>query len=247
MSKIYFASDMHLGFPKREKSIEREKHVVNWLNSIIDHADALYLLGDVFDFWFEYKHVVPRGFTRFLGKIAEFTDRGIPVHFFTGNHDVWVFDYLPKEIGVKVYRKPVIHKIDGKDFFIGHGDGLGDKDWGFKFLKGMFTNPVLQWLFARIHPNSAVGFGHRWSNHSRYTKGTSVGNFNPDKEHLIRFIKEHEAKKHCDYYIFGHRHIPIEHKVDDTTYINLGDWLTHFTYGFWDGRQMHLKKHEYPS
>ncbi len=245
MSNIYFASDMHLGFPKKETSIEREKHVVSWLNSIIDHADALYLLGDVFDFWFEYKHVVPRGYTRFLGKIAEFTDRGIPVHFFTGNHDVWVFDYLPKEIGVKVYRKPVIHNIDGKEFFIGHGDGLGDKDWSFKLLKWMFTNPVLQWLFARIHPNSAVGFGHRWSNHSRYTKGVSVGNFNPEKEHLIDFIKEHEAKKHCDYYVFGHRHIPIEHNVGNTTYINTGDWLTHFTYGLWDGKKMLLKKYEH--
>src|SRR6056297_1431056 len=137
MPKIYFASDMHLGFPRQEESIHRERKVVQWLDDIIDHADALYLLGDVFDFWFEYKHVVPRGYTRFLGKIAEFTDRGIPVHFFSGNHDVWVFAYLPKEIGVKVYRKPVIHTIDGKDFFIGHGDGLGDKDWGFKFLKGM--------------------------------------------------------------------------------------------------------------
>ncbi len=242
MAKIYFASDMHLGFPRREESIHRERKVVQWLDDIIDEADELYLLGDVFDFWFEYKHVVPRGFTRFLGKLAEFTDRGKPVHFFTGNHDVWVFDYLPKEIGVKVYRKPIIREIDGKKFFIGHGDGLGSGDVGYKFLKGIFTNKVLQWLFARLHPNGAVGFAHRWSKHSRYNKGFAADDYNPDNEHLVSFIKEHETKEHCDYYVFGHRHFPVSHAVKNAIYVNLGDWLTHFSYAFWDGKAMHLSK-----
>mgnify|MGYP006296027393 CR=1 FL=1 len=244
MPKIYFASDMHLGFPRQEESIHRERKVVQWLDEIIDQADELYLLGDVFDFWFEYKHVVPRGFTRFLGKLAEFTDRGKPVHFFTGNHDVWVFDYLPKEIGVQVHRKPIIEEIDGRTFFIGHGDGLGSGDVGYKLLKGIFTNKVLQWLFARLHPNGAVGFAHRWSKHSRYSKGFAAEDYNPEKEHLVSFIKTHEAKAHCDYYIFGHRHFPVHHKVGEATYVNLGDWLNHFSYAYWDGEQMHLEKYQ---
>lgn len=244
MSRIYFASDMHLGFPSWEKSLEREKLLVRWMDSIIDDADALYLLGDVFDFWFEYKHVVPRGFTRFLGKLAEFHDKGIPVHFFTGNHDVWVFDYLPRETGIKVYRKPEIHNIDGKIFFIGHGDGLGSKDWSFHLLKKIFTNPVLQWLFARIHPNSAIGFGHRWSKHSRYSKGFSINDFTPEKEDLVNFIKEQEQQRHCDFYIFGHRHIPIDFALEKTRYINLGDWLSHYSFALWDGNQIYLKRFE---
>ena len=242
MTKIYFDSDMNLGFPKPEESIHRERKVVQWLDNIIDDADELYLLGDVFDFWFEYKRVVPRGFTRFLGKLAEFTDRGKKVHFFTGNHDVWVFDYLPSEIGVEVYRKPITREIDGKKFFIGHGDGLGSGDMGYKFLKGIFTNKVLQWLFARIHPNGAIAFAHRWSNHSRYSKGLTTETYNPENEHLVSFIREHEQENHCEYYIFGHRHLPIYHQVDQATYVNLGDWLTHFTYAYWDGEQIHLKK-----
>ena len=185
---------------------------------------------------------MPRGFTRFLGKLAEFTDRGKPVHFFTGNHDVWVFDYLPKEIGVKVYRKPIIREIDGKKFFIGHGDGLGSGDVGYKLLKGIFTNKVLQWLFARLHPNGAVGFAHRWSKYSRYSKGFAADDDNPDNEHLVSFIKEHETKEHCDYYLFGHRHFPVSHAVNNAVYVNLGDWLTHFSYAFWDGKEIHLSK-----
>lgn len=240
MSKIYFASDMHLGFPNKKDSLIREKRVVKWLDSIIDDADELYLLGDVFDFWFEYKHVVPRGFTRFLGKISEFSDRGIPVHFFTGNHDVWVFDYLTSETGVMVYRRPMIKEIDGKTFYIAHGDGLGDPNLGFRFLKGMFTSKTLQWLFARIHPNTAVGFGHRWSNHSRYSKGVVAEEFIPEKEHLINFIQNHQKEKACDYYMFGHRHMPLIHPINDSYYVNLGDWLTHFTYAVWEDNVLAL-------
>lgn len=241
MSKIYFASDIHLGFPNPEESLEREKFVVQWMNHIVDDADALYLLGDVFDFWFEYKQVIPRGYTRFLGKLAEIADRGIPIHFFTGNHDVWLFDYLTKEIGIQLYRRPVIHTIDGKTFFIGHGDGLGSRDWSYKLLKKVFTNRVLQWLFARIHPNGAVWFAHQWSNHSRYSKGFEVGDFIPEREDIVRFIKQHEQQKHCDYYVFGHRHIPIYHRLDNTLYINTGDWIQHFSYAVWNGEQMNLQ------
>jgi UDP-2,3-diacylglucosamine hydrolase len=241
MSKIYFASDMHLGFPTREKSIVREKRVVKWLDQIIDDADELYLVGDIFDFWFEYKHVVPRGYTRFLGKIAEFTDRGIPVHFFTGNHDVWVFDYLKSELGVQVYRKPVTRTIDDKVFHIGHGDGLGSGDWSFKLLKRIFTSSVLQWMFARIHPNSAVGFAHRWSLHSRYSKGIKAEVFIPEKEHLVHYVQAHQKHEPCDYYIFGHRHMPLIHRVGDAIYANLGDWITHFTFGEWSNNRLKIK------
>lgn len=239
--KIYFVSDAHLGLPPREKSLHREKLLVNWLDKIKEDAFEVYLLGDIFDYWFEYKKVVPRGFTRILGKIAEITDSGIPVYFFTGNHDIWIFDYLPEEIGITVYHKPQKRVYNGKSFYLAHGDGLGPGEKSYKILKRIFRNKVLQWLYARIHPNSSTGFAHRWSKHSRFSKGSYVEWLGPDKEHLILHSKEILKKEPFDFFIFGHRHVPKEYPFSGTKVIYLGDWFINFTYAVFDGSDVTLK------
>ena len=209
--KIYFASDFHLGVPTYEKSFEREKRIVRWLDEVKQDAQEIYLMGDMFDFWFEYKQVVPKGFVRLLGKIAEITDSGIPVTFFTGNHDMWMFDYFPKELGVSLYREPIVREYNGKTFFLGHGDGLGPGDKGYKFIKKVFANPLCQWLFARLHPNFAMGMAHYWSKKSRLANGISDEKFTGEEnEWLIVYAKEVLKKKHYDYFIFGHRHLPLD-------------------------------------
>ena len=242
--KIYFVSDAHLGLPTYEKSLEREKLLVKWLDEIKSDAQEIYLLGDIFDFWYEYKKVVPRGFTRFLGKISELTDSGITVYFFTGNHDIWITDYLPKETGVILHREPVTKIINGKKFFLAHGDGLGQGDKSYKKLKKIFTNPILQWLFSRIHPNAALKIGQKWSNSRRDIESLVVGNFKgADKENLVIYAKEKLKHEHFDYMIFGHRHIPLDVQLNDNCqFINLGDWITHFTYAVFDGNKLELKK-----
>ena len=171
MTKIYFASDLHLGVPNKEKSLEREKRFVKWLDEIKSDASAIYLVGDVFDFWFEYKKAVPKGYVRLLGKLAEISDSGIDIHFFTGNHDMWVFDYLEKEINLKIYREAHEITINGKSFLIGHGDGLGPHDKGYKFIKKIFSNKLCQWLFARVHPNLGISIAEYWSRKSRIANG----------------------------------------------------------------------------
>ncbi|MBI5217677.1 MAG: UDP-2,3-diacylglucosamine diphosphatase [Bacteroidia bacterium] len=242
--KIYFVSDLHLGLPSYEKSLEREKLFVAWLDEIKNDAGEIYLLGDIFDFWFEYKTVVPRGFTRLLGKIAELTDSGIHVYFFTGNHDIWVFDYLPRETGVTVVREPIVREWNGKKFYIAHGDGLGPFDRRYKVLKKIFTNRISHWLFARLHPNFGIGFAHLWSHKSREYQEfpTFKGE---DKEWLIRYSKMLLQKEHFDYFIFGHRHVPVHIPLNDKShFINLGDWLFNFTYAVFDGEKAELKKYE---
>ena len=226
-----------------EKSLEREKKVVEWLDMIRHEAAEIYLLGDIFDYWFEYKRVVPRGFTRFLGKIAQITDAGIKVNYFTGNHDVWVFDYLPREIGVEVFRHPVVREYSGKKFLIAHGDGLGPGQAGYKLLKMLFTSKTAQWIYARIHPNFATGFAHRWSKKSRYDKGVSTGFLGEDKEYLILYAREKLKDEHFDYFIFGHRHLPLEYKLNDSSRLfYLGDWIENFSYVVYDGKSLELKK-----
>lgn len=226
------------------KSIEREKLLVRWLEEIRKDADEIYLLGDMLDYWFEYRKVVPRGFTRFLGKIAEITDQGIPVHYFTGNHDVWVFDYLPEEIGVQVYREPVIREMNGKKFYIAHGDGLGPGDRSYLILKKIFTSKILQWLYARLHPNCATSFAHYWSKKSRFAKGISVEYKGDDKEELLIFAREILQKKHFDFFIFGHRHIPLEYSLSNKSkIIILGDWIVSNTYAVFDGENVCLRKY----
>ena len=241
--KYYFISDLHLGLHPEEKSREREKTLVEWLDSIKTDIAELFLVGDIFDFWHEYKRVVPRGFTRFLGKLAEISDSGAKIHFFTGNHDIWAYDYLPKEIGLIIHRKNIEKKINGIKFFIGHGDGLGPGDKGYKVLKAIFTNRVLQWLFARIHPNSALWFGHNWSKNSRYAKGIVAEPFQGERNELqVKFAQEKLISEHFDYFIFGHRHIPFAIKIGNkSTVVNLGDWINNFTYAVFDGNQLELK------
>ena len=239
--KIYFASDFHLGFPSFEKSIEREKKVVRWLDNIRSDAREIYLLGDIFDYWFEYRRVVPRGFTRFLGKISEITDSGIPVHFFTGNHDIWVFDYLPRETGIILHREPVIKEFNGLKFYLGHGDGLGPGDKKYKLLKKVFTSKTLQWLFARLHPNFSVWFAHKWSHSSRFSKVNDPFK-GEDKELLTIYAKEKLKTQHFDYFIFGHRHIPLNHPLSDKTrFLHTGDWINNFSYCVFDGEKVDLK------
>jgi len=240
--KIYFASDFHLGVPTYEKSLEREKRIVRWLDEIKQDAEEIYLMGDMFDFWFEYKHVVPKGFVRLLGKIAEITDSGIPVTFFTGNHDMWMFDFFPKELGVKLYREPIVREYNGKKFFLGHGDGLGPGDRGYKFIKKVFANPVCQWLFARLHPNFAMGMAHYWSKKSRLANGTSDEKFTGEEnEWLIVYAKEVLKQQHYDYFIFGHRHLPLDINLGNSRYINLGEWIKYNTYAVFDGVNLELK------
>ena len=241
--KIYFASDFHLGVPTYENSLEREHKIVKWLDSIKADAEELYLLGDVFDFWFEYRTVVPRGYVRLLGKLAELSDSGIKIHYFTGNHDMWTFDYLEKELNVIIYRAPIEISYNGKAFFIGHGDGLGPGDHGYKFIKKVFASKVCQWLFARLHPNFGIGIANYFSKKSRIATGTTDEKFlGEEKEWLVIYSKEILAKKHFDYLIFGHRHLPLDIKIDSSRYINLGDWIQYFTYGVFDGAEFELKK-----
>jgi UDP-2,3-diacylglucosamine hydrolase len=240
--KIYFASDLHLGLHPKEKSKEREKQFVHLLDEMKNDAQEIFLLGDIFDFWHEYKKVIPKGFTRFLGKVAEITDSGIPVHFFTGNHDVWMYDYFPKELGVTIHRKPIERVFDGKKFILGHGDGVGPGDKHYKFLKRIFTNSVLQWLFSRLHPNFALWIGHSWSKHSRYSKGIIPEKFlSEEKEFQVLYAKEMIKQKNIDYIIFGHRHLPMIAQIGEKTkLINLGDWIYNFSFGYFDGHDFSL-------
>ncbi|MCO6494986.1 MAG: UDP-2,3-diacylglucosamine diphosphatase [Bacteroidetes bacterium] len=241
--KIYFASDFHLGYERDSGNHQREREVVNWLSQIQKDASEVYLLGDIFDFWFEYKTVIPKGFSRFLGKIAELVDAGIPVTIFKGNHDMWMFGYLEKELGVKIISNELIIQRAGKKFFLHHGDGLGKGDAGYKFLKSIFRNPFFQWLFARFHPNFGIALARFFSANSRKANYRSDLEYKgDDKEFLTQFAKSKLTQEHFDYFIFGHRHLPLDIKLSDNArYINLGEWVTHFTYAEFDGNNLELK------
>ncbi len=244
-NKIYFLSDAHLGLPNHKESLIREKLIVKWLDEIKNDAQEIYLVGDIFDFWFEHKRVVPKGFTRLLGKISEICDSGIPIHFFTGNHDLWIFNYLPKETGVILHRNEIIKEFNGKRFLIAHGDALGPKDTGFKILKKIFLNKFVQWFFKRLHPNFTMWIGINWSKSSRYYDKTENLKFlGEDKERLILYAKSKLEKEHFDFFIFGHRHVPMEILLSQSSkFINLGDWITNFTYAVFDGNDLNLKKY----
>lgn len=244
--KLFFASDFHLGAPDQISSLEREKRIIKWLDYIKPEAYAIYLVGDIFDFWFEYKHAIPKGFARLQGKLAELTDSGIPVTFFTGNHDMWMFDYFPQEFNIPVYREPKRLEVNGKVLYIGHGDGLGPGDRTYKFLKRVFQNPICQWLFARIHPNLGLSVANMWSRKSRINNNGKDESFQgPEKEWLYLYAKEMEVKSHHDFYIFGHRHLPLDLKVNNKSrYINLGEWVNYTTYGAFDGNDFKLLKFE---
>ena len=215
--------------------------MVRLLEQLRTNAEAFFFVGDIFDFWWEYKRVVPKGFIRFLGKIAEITDSGVPVYFFTGNHDVWMKDYFEKEIGVKIYRKEQTITLDNKKILIAHGDGLGPGDKSYKFLKSIFTNKFLQWCYTRLHPNFALWLGHSWSN-NRKNKAKKVKFYGEDKEQLILYSKEKLESEHLDYFIFGHRHFPMKIKLSEKSeLINIGDWLTNYTFAVLENGNINLK------
>lgn len=241
--KIYFLSDFHLGAPDRDSSLAREKKVVAFLESIRHDAAEIFIVGDIFDFWFEYKTVVPRGYTRLFGKLAELSDAGIKLHVFVGNHDMWMHNYFQEELNIPVYFEPQIFNWNGKQFFIGHGDGLGPGDHGFKFIKKIFRNPVCQYLFGLLHPNWGIGLANYFSRKSREKTGNSDELFlGADKEWLIIFSKEYLQKSKIDFFVFGHRHYPIDYVLsEESRYINLGDWIRNFTYASFDGKEMELK------
>ena len=231
--KIYFASDQHLGAPSPEASLPREKKFVAWLDTIKEDAGAIFLLGDLFDFWFEYKTVVPKGFVRVLGKLAELKDAGIDIYFFVGNHDLWMRDYFQKELNIPVFHKPQEFDINGKIFLIGHGDGLGPGDYGYKRMKKVFTFPFFKWLFRWLHPDIGVRLGHYFSVKNKLISGDEDARFlGEENEWLAQYCRKKLTEKHYDFFVFGHRHLPLEINLnDDSTYINLGDWIQYFTYG----------------
>lgn len=243
--KIYFSSDNHLGAPTGEASRPREKKFVAWLGEIKDDAAAIFLLGDLFDFWFEYKTVVPKGFTRTLGKLAEIADSGIPIYFFVGNHDLWMNDYFETELGIPVFHKPQEFTFNDTSFFIGHGDGLGPKDKGYKRMKKVFTNPLFKWLFKWMHPDIGLKIGQYMSVKNKVISGDDDATFlGKENEWLAIYAKRKLEEKHRDFFVFGHRHLPLEIELNNKSkYINLGDWIQYYTYGVFDGRTLELKKY----
>ena len=243
---IYFSSDNHLGAPNDEESRLREKNFIAWLEHIRKDAQAIYLLGDLFDFWFEYKTVVPKGFVRVFSKLAEIVDSGIPIVFFVGNHDMWMDDYFQKELGITVHFKPIELTIDKTSFFIGHGDGLGPGDKGYKRMKKVFTNPFVKTLYRWIHPDLGMRLGKRLSIKNKLISGKEDIKFlGEEKEWLAIYSRGKLKEKHFDYFIFGHRHLPLEIELEkNSKYINLGDWITYLTYGVFDGNSVELKTWE---
>jgi len=242
--KVFFVSDAHLGTPNHDESLVREKLLVKWLDEINPQAEEIYIVGDLFDFWFEYSRAIPKGFTRILGKLAELSDAGIPIHFFTGNHDVWMKGYFEKELNIPVYHNPVEKVIKGKKFYIAHGDGLGPGDYGYKMLKSVFRNSFCQWMFKWLHPDIGIRIADYWSKRSRYVSAN--GEIEPflgeNKEWLMIYSRELLTKTHYDFLIFGHRHLVLDKPLGNgSRFINLGDWINYFTYAEFDGNSFELK------
>ncbi|MBC7409401.1 MAG: UDP-2,3-diacylglucosamine diphosphatase [Arcicella sp.] len=250
--KIYFASDFHLGYPDHQTSLVRERKVVAWLDSIKNDAQVVFLVGDIFDFWFEYKNVVPKGFVRLLGKLAELSDAGVEVIIFAGNHDIWMFDYFTKEMGIKVYREFQEYTIQkenhSKNFYVVHGDGLGPGDFGYKYLKKVFESKLSQWAFGWIHPHAGMTLATWWSGSRKDEERINEElKFRGDGEWLWSFAKEQEALKHHDFYIFGHRHLLLDLPVSENSrYINLGQWAyddeNSYHFAVYDGVELIVKK-----
>lgn len=246
--KIYFASDAHLGARFHDDAREVEKRLVRWLDQIKEDAEAIYFLGDIFDYWYEYKYVVPKGHVRFLGKLAELSDRGIEIHIFIGNHDIWMFDYLPQEIGAIIHRDVLVTELKGKKFFLGHGDEIDFRSKSFIFMRKLFRNKFCQWLYGGIHPRWTFGFALGWSLSSRKSgledeKHKYQGE---NKEYQILFAKSY-LKTHPDinFFIFGHRHILVDLMLSSSSRILIiGDWMKYFSYASWDGEKMILEQFE---
>ena len=243
--KIYLSSDNHLGAPTKEESFPREKKFVKWLDEIKEDAAAIFLLGDLFDFWFEYKTVVPKGFVRTLGKLAEISDSGIPIYFFVGNHDLWMNDYFEKELNIPTFHDSKEFIFNNKTFLIGHGDGKGPYDKGYKRMKKVFTNRFSKWIYRWLHPDIGMRLAQYLSVKNKLISGNEDKNFLGDnKEWLAAYAKRKLESKHYDYFVFGHRHLPMEIKVgDNSTYFNLGDWINHYTFGVFDGENFEIKNY----
>ena len=243
--KVYFASDQHLGAPTSSESFPREKKFVAWLDEIKKDAEAIFLLGDLFDFWFEYKTVVPKGFVRVLGKLAEIKDSGISIYFFVGNHDLWMNDYFEKELNIPVYHKPQEFLINNKKFLIGHGDGLGPEDKGYKRMKKVFTFPLFKWMFRWLHPDLGVKLGQYMSVKNKLISGDEDAKFlGEENEWLVQYCQKKLTENQYDYFVFGHRHLPLNIDLQkNSKYINLGDWISYFTYGVFDEKEFLLKKY----
>lgn len=241
--KVYFASDFHLGTPTPEKSLERERAVVAWLEAVRHDAAVIFLVGDVFDFWFEYKRAVPKGFIRLQGKLAELSDAGLPIVLFTGNHDMWMYDYFTTELGIPVYRQPRAYEIGGKRLLVGHGDGLGPGDATYKRLKVLFESRVARGVFRWLHPDLGIRLAHAWSRSSRISNQEKDEEkfLGKEREWLFLYCQEVEKRQHHDFYVFGHRHLPLNLDVTpNSRYINLGEWVTARTYGVFDGSDFNL-------
>lgn len=244
-SKLYFASDFHLGVPGYAESRRREDRIVRWLDAISADCAELFLLGDVFDFWFEYATVIPKGFIRLQGKLAQMADEGVKITLFKGNHDMWMFDYFSKELGATIVDNELEIERNGKTFYLHHGDGLGPGDRKYKLLKKIFRSRLCQWLFARLHPNLGVGIARRWSKNSRIANGKAEEFMGEDNEWLISYSKELLKTKHYDYLIFGHRHLPLDIRLgENSRYINLGEWINYTSYAEFDGEMLTLKNFE---
>ena len=243
--KVYFLSDFHLGVPNHASSLEREKRIVSFLEQCRKDAAMIFVVGDLFDFWFEYRTVVPKGYVRILGKLAELTDSGIPIHFFVGNHDMWMSGYFEKELNIPVFFENQTYVFNDKTFLIGHGDGLGPGDHGYKFIKKIFRNPICKFLFGLLPPYFGISLANYLSKGSRTITGSSDEQFlGEEKEWLVVYCKEQLQQRHFDYFIFGHRHLPIDVKLNEKSrYINLGDWIRYNSYGEFDGSELHLKYH----
>ena len=243
--KLYFASDFHLGVPDFASSRLREAKIVRWLDMIKTDAAEVFLMGDIFDFWFEYTTVIPKGYIRLFGKLAELTDSGIKLYLFKGNHDMWMFSYFKRELNATVIDDELEIERNGKSFFLHHGDGLGPGDVKYKMLKKFFRSRLCQWLFERIHPNLGVGIANRWSQHSRIVQGGNEVRKNIEQEWLVAFSRKQLELKYYDYMIFGHRHLPLDIKLSGkSSYINLGEWVNYFSYAVFDGQKLELKYFE---
>lgn len=249
--KIYFASDFHFGIPDHASSLQREKRLVRWLKSIEHDAFAIYLMGDIFDFWFEYGTVIPKGFTRLLGTLAQFTDNGIAVHVFRGNHDMWTFNYFTIELGIVMHRAPEIQPVNGVNILLAHGDGLGPGDRGYKFIKAVFENRVNQFLFNWLHPDlgtrMGLYFSHR-SRHANIARENQVGKssqHDPCRDRMLAYCHEVLSEGFtAQYFVFGHRHEMFDIPVNDSHMVVLGDWIRHFSYAEFDGRELRLQRFE---
>lgn len=248
MKNIYFISDAHLGSLAIAHPRMQERRLVRFLDDIKEKASAIYLLGDMFDFWYEYRYVVPKGYSRFLGKLSELTDNGVEVHFFTGNHDIWAYDYLERECGVIIHRQPITCEIGDRIFFLAHGDGLGDPDKKFKVIRSIFHNRICQKLFSMLHPRWGMAFGLNWAKHSRMKReeGKEPPYMGEDKEYLVSFTKQYMATHpDIDYFIYGHRHIELDLMLSGKTRMMIiGDWITQFTYAVFDGEHLLLSEYE---